>query len=65
MHLQPQADSINPRFEEYLRLHRCWAWFVGLGVVLIMMGALAVGAAFLATEATIPGFWSRVPGCFG
>jgi uncharacterized membrane protein HdeD (DUF308 family) len=53
MSLQPQPDSLNPRYEECLRLHHCWAWFLGLGLALMVVGLLAIGAAFVTTLATV------------
>src|SRR6516165_9111872 len=53
MSLHPQPDTLNPRYEECLRLHRCWVWFLILGIVLMVVGALAVGAAFVATFTTV------------
>ena len=51
--MELQRDALNPKAEEYLRLHRCWAWFLVLGAVVMVVGALAIGAAFIATFATI------------
>jgi uncharacterized membrane protein HdeD (DUF308 family) len=42
MSLQTQSESLNPDIEECLRLHKCWAWFLWLGVALILVGAAAV-----------------------
>src|SRR5438067_2777611 len=53
MSLQSQADPLNPRYQECLRLHECWAWFLALGVVLMVVGVLAIGAAFITTLATV------------
>ena len=49
----PQPDQLNPRYEEYLRLHRCWPWFLALGILLMAVGAAAIGAAAFATGLTI------------
>jgi uncharacterized membrane protein HdeD (DUF308 family) len=58
MHLQPQADSINPRYQECLHLKKCWGWFLALGFALIVLGTLAIGAAVLTTFATVVVFGS-------
>jgi uncharacterized membrane protein HdeD (DUF308 family) len=34
-------------------LRRSWGWFLGLGIVLIILGAIAIGAAFLMTIASV------------
>ncbi len=44
-----QPEPVNPRFESALRLRDCWAWFLGLGIVLMLLGAGAVAYALLAT----------------
>jgi uncharacterized membrane protein HdeD (DUF308 family) len=49
---QTEAD-LNPRYEECLRLHRCWAWFLALGTVLMAVGVLAITEAALTVFATI------------
>jgi len=46
-----QPDSLNPRYEESLRLHRCWIWFLLLGMVLMIVGVLAISSPYL-TEFT-------------
>jgi uncharacterized membrane protein HdeD (DUF308 family) len=48
MNLPGPTDKLNPRYEECLRLHRCSPWFLILGIVLMVVGALAIGAAFVA-----------------
>jgi uncharacterized membrane protein HdeD (DUF308 family) len=53
MNVQPQPDRLNPRYEECLRLHKCWAWFVGLGIVLMVVGAMAIGAALITGLAVV------------
>jgi uncharacterized membrane protein HdeD (DUF308 family) len=49
---QTRAD-LNPHYEECLRLHHWWAWFLALGIALMVIGALAVSMAVLATFVTI------------
>jgi uncharacterized membrane protein HdeD (DUF308 family) len=56
MNLQSQADQLNPRYEECLRLHKCWCWFFWLGICLIVLGAMAIGAGFIAALATVLAF---------
>jgi uncharacterized membrane protein HdeD (DUF308 family) len=53
MSLQQELDQINPRYEEYLRLRKLWVCFVSLGIVLMVVGALAIGAAFITTFASV------------
>jgi uncharacterized membrane protein HdeD (DUF308 family) len=53
MNLQHELEQINPRFEEYLRLRQRWTWFVLLGFVLMAVGALAIGAAFITTLTSV------------
>jgi len=53
MKLQEELNQINPRYEEWLRLRRSWVWFVSLGIVLMVMGALSIGAAFITTLASV------------
>jgi uncharacterized membrane protein HdeD (DUF308 family) len=45
--------QLNPRYEECLRLHKCWAWFLALGIVLMCIGAGAIAYALTATLATV------------
>jgi uncharacterized membrane protein HdeD (DUF308 family) len=53
MSLQHQADQLNPRYEECLRLQKCWVWFIALGVILMVVGFIALGAAFLTTLTSV------------
>ena len=54
MNAHLQADSgPHPNHEECLRSHHCWPWFLLLGVLLIIVGIMAIGAAFVATLATV------------
>jgi uncharacterized membrane protein HdeD (DUF308 family) len=63
MSLLPRPDSLNPNYEECLRLHHCWGWFLGLGIVMMIVGGLAIGAACIATLATVLLFgWLLVVG---
>jgi uncharacterized membrane protein HdeD (DUF308 family) len=50
-------------YEECLRTHRCWGWFLALGVLLIIVGIMAIGASWQATFATIVVFgWLMIAG---
>jgi uncharacterized membrane protein HdeD (DUF308 family) len=49
----PGAGQLNPRYEECLRLHHRWGWFLALGILLMAAGAVAVGAAAFATDVAI------------
>lgn len=46
-------QSLNPRYEECLRLHHCWPWFLVLGAVLMVVGALAISAPYLTALTTL------------
>jgi uncharacterized membrane protein HdeD (DUF308 family) len=48
-----QGEPLNAHFEECLRLHRCWAWFLILGILLMVVGLVAMGATFVATLASV------------
>jgi uncharacterized membrane protein HdeD (DUF308 family) len=58
MTTQPHPDPFSPRMEECLRLKSCWCWFLCLGLALMLVGALALGSAFIATFTTIVVFGS-------
>jgi uncharacterized membrane protein HdeD (DUF308 family) len=53
MSLQARPDSLNPKHEECLRLHHCWLWLLVLGIGLMVVGVLAIGAAVITTFTTI------------
>lgn len=53
MSLLPRSDSLNPEYEDCLRLHHCWAWFLGLGIVILIAGLVAIGSALIATLASV------------
>jgi uncharacterized membrane protein HdeD (DUF308 family) len=46
------SDQFDPNVEECLRLYKCWPWFLGLGVLLIVAGAVAVGSPHVAQLTT-------------
>jgi uncharacterized membrane protein HdeD (DUF308 family) len=50
---QTQSETLNQDIEECMRLHKCWAWFLCLGVALVLMGAAAVSYAALATAVMV------------
>jgi uncharacterized membrane protein HdeD (DUF308 family) len=53
MDLQREHDRLNPNYEECLRLHHCWLWFLLLGIAIALVGVGAIGAAFIATLTTV------------
>src|SRR5579863_7411156 len=53
MNLEQEFNHINPRFGEYLHLGKRWVWFVGLGIALMVVGSLAIAAAFIATLTSV------------
>jgi uncharacterized membrane protein HdeD (DUF308 family) len=53
MQLLPRVDPLNPKYEQCMRLRKCWLWFVVLGIAIMVVGLLALGAAFIATYTTI------------
>jgi len=53
MSLHTQSEQFNPNVEECLRLHKCWPWFLGLGIFLIAVGAAATSWATLTTLTTV------------
>jgi uncharacterized membrane protein HdeD (DUF308 family) len=44
MSTHTHPDPYDPNVEECLRLYKCWPWFLGLGVLLIVAGAIAVAS---------------------
>jgi uncharacterized membrane protein HdeD (DUF308 family) len=48
-----RSESVNPAYEDCLRLHHCWGWFLALGVVILLAGVMAVGSALIATLASV------------
>jgi uncharacterized membrane protein HdeD (DUF308 family) len=46
-------ESLNPRYQECLRLHHCWLWFLFLGLILMVVGALAISAPHLTAITTL------------
>ncbi|MFO0965109.1 MAG: HdeD family acid-resistance protein [Gemmataceae bacterium] len=51
--MNTHPDPLNPHYEECMRLHHCWAWFLGLGVLVVLVGLFAIGSAFIAGFATV------------
>ena len=44
-----ELDPVDPRFDEYLGLRNVWIWLVVLGITLMAVGAVAMGAAVITT----------------
>jgi uncharacterized membrane protein HdeD (DUF308 family) len=53
MPLLPENNSSNPKYDDSLRLQDYWAWFFALGTAIMVLGFLAIGAAFITTFTTI------------
>ena len=53
MDLQAEQKRLNPNYEECLRLHDCWLWFLILGIAVMIAGAAAIGYSFIATLTTV------------
>jgi uncharacterized membrane protein HdeD (DUF308 family) len=53
MSTQTQSEPLNPHYEECLRMHKCWVWFLCLGILLVVVGAVAISYAVLATLTTV------------
>jgi uncharacterized membrane protein HdeD (DUF308 family) len=47
------SSGVNPRFEAAMTLGRCWAWFVALGAILVILGVAAIGSQFVATITSV------------
>ena len=47
------ADSTGLIAAKQEKLHEIWAFLVGMGVALIILGVLAIGSSFIATMATV------------
>jgi uncharacterized membrane protein HdeD (DUF308 family) len=63
MSAHPESEPLNQHFAECMRLHKCWAWFVFFGIVLIGTGAFAVVYATIFTPITVLLFgWLLVGG---
>jgi uncharacterized membrane protein HdeD (DUF308 family) len=48
--------SLNPRYEECLRLSKSWVLFVSLGMVLIILGIVALSSTVVSTLASVWAF---------
>ncbi len=53
MPLLPENNSTNPKFDDSMRLQDSWVWFLALGTAIMVLGFLAIGAAFITTLTTI------------
>jgi uncharacterized membrane protein HdeD (DUF308 family) len=64
MDLHAQSEQLNPRYVECMRLHRCWPWFLVLGILIILLGVAAIAAPLLAslTSALVLGILLMVGG---
>ena len=51
--MQLDVGQMNPRAEGLLRVRSRWMWFFWLGTGLVLVGAFAVAAAFLATLTSV------------
>ncbi len=58
--MELQHNPLRLRAVECRRLHRFWAWFVVLGVVVRVLGGMALGAAFIVTFTTVFAFGIRL-----
>src|SRR3954447_7769549 len=60
MNTHSQTDPLNQRYEECLRLHKCWVWFLVLGIALILLGTgvLVSGYLIVATFTAVVVFGS-------
>ena len=47
------AEQFNLKHEEGLRLHKCWPWFLVLGILVIVAGMIAIALPFLATLTSV------------
>jgi uncharacterized membrane protein HdeD (DUF308 family) len=48
-----QSADLNPRLEEKMRLEKCWIWFLILGIVLILLGIVALGSPFVVAVTSV------------
>ncbi len=46
-------EPLNPHYEECLRLHDCWAWFLVLGALLMLVGGLAIASPLMTALTTL------------
>jgi uncharacterized membrane protein HdeD (DUF308 family) len=53
MDLHTSSERTNPRYLECMRLSHCWAWFLILGIALVVVGTVAIVASFIAGLATV------------
>ena len=53
---QDRPGPLNPKLEECLRLEKCWAWFLCLGILLVVVGIMASKGAGVTGEASSCGF---------
>lgn len=48
-----KKPDLNAYFREMPEIHKYWGWFLAVGILLIILGALAIGFAGWATEFTV------------
>jgi len=53
MNIPGTTQALNPKYEECLRLHKCWLWFIVLGIIIMAVGTAAIAYSFLATLTTV------------
>jgi uncharacterized membrane protein HdeD (DUF308 family) len=51
--MTPKKIEVNNNFRDISQGRRYWGWFMTVGILLILLGALAVGYAGWATEFTV------------
>ena len=51
--LQREHDPLDPARQWGQGLHRCWPWFLGLGIAVMAVGIGAIGYTFVATLTTV------------
>jgi uncharacterized membrane protein HdeD (DUF308 family) len=53
MNLRAEPSRTDFRDEEFQRLQKVWFWFLLLGIVVMVVGIMAIGSAFITTVASI------------
>jgi uncharacterized membrane protein HdeD (DUF308 family) len=53
MSLFSQPDPYNPKYEECMRMHRSWPWFVVLGIILMVLGLVAISCTNITAMTTL------------
>jgi uncharacterized membrane protein HdeD (DUF308 family) len=47
------VGPLHTQLEEEMQLHKCWLWFVLLGVALIVLGVIAIGSPLVMTITSV------------